>query len=172
MGDENMKTINRVIDICISVLSGIAALALAFLLIGICYSTFSRVVFNKPLSNLVEYSTYSLLYVTFLGSPQILKNKGHINLDILINALPTKVNNILSMVVNVVGAIISACIFCFGYLVVSDNYNFKIKVMDSMGTPQWLLTIVIPLGMFFITIQFIRNFVSDYEEFKKYKKVV
>lgn len=167
-----MKTINRVIDICIMALSSIAALALAFLLVGICYSTFSRVAFNKPLSNLVEYSTYSLLYVTFLGSPQILKNKGHINLDIVTNALPAKVNNILSMGVNVVGTIISACIFYFGYLVLIDNYNFKIKVMDSMGTPMWLLTIVIPVGMFFLTIQFIRNFFSDYNEFKKYKKAV
>ncbi|WP_312813148.1 TRAP transporter small permease [Sedimentibacter sp.] len=167
-----MKTINRVIDICIEALSAIAALSLAFLLIGICYSTFSRVAFNKPLSNLVEYSTYSLLYVTFLGAPQILKNKGHINLDIVTNALPSKVNNILSLCIDVVGAIICACIFYFGLLVVTDNYNFSIKVMDSMGTPMWLLTIVIPVGMFFLVIQFIRNFFNDYDEFKKYKKVV
>ncbi|HCX62490.1 MAG TPA: hypothetical protein DHU59_08640 [Clostridiales bacterium] len=167
-----MKTVNRAIDICIAALSGIAAIALAFLLVGICYSTFSRVAFNKPLSNLVEYSTYSLLYVTFLGAPQILKNKGHINLDIVTNALPAKVNNILSLCIDVVGAIICACIFYFGLLVVTDNYNFNIKVMDSMGTPMWLLTIVIPVGMFFLAIQFIRNFFSDYDEFKKYKKVV
>ncbi|WP_313164878.1 TRAP transporter small permease [Sedimentibacter sp.] len=167
-----MKTINRVIDICIEALSAIAALSLAFLLIGICYSTFSRFALNKPLSNLVEYSTYSLLYVTFLGSPKILKNKGHINLDIVINYLPEKANNVLSMIVNVAGTIISACIFYFGLLVVTDNYNFKIKVMDSMATPMWLLTIVIPVGMFFITIQYVRNFFDDYEKFKKYKKVV
>lgn len=167
-----MKTINRIIDICIAALSGIAAISLAFLLIGICYSTFSRVVFNKPLSNLVEYSTYSLLYVTFLGAPQILKNKGHINLDIVTNALPKKVNNILALIINIVGAVISACIFYFGLLVVTDNYNFKIKVMDSMATPMWLLTIVIPVGMLFLTIQFIRNFFIDYEDFKNYKKTV
>lgn len=167
-----MKTINRVIDICIMCLSGIAALSLAFLLVGICYSTFSRFVFNKPLSNLVEYSTYSLLYITFLGSPQILKNKGHINLDIVTNSLPAKANNILSMVVNVVGTLISACILYFGYLVVKDNFVFKIKVMDSMATPQWLLTIVIPIGMFFLTIQFIRNFFDDLEDYKTLKETV
>lgn len=165
-----MKTINRAIDICIEALSGIAAIALAFLLVGICYSTFSRFALNKPISNLVEYSTYSLLYVTFLGSPKILKNKGHINLDIVTNYLPAKANNILSMVVNVAGTVISAVMFYFGYLVVSDNYNLKIKVMDSMGTPMWILTVVIPVGMFFLTIQFIRNFFGDYNEFKNCKK--
>lgn len=165
-----MKTINKAIDVCIEALSGIAALALAFLLMGICYSTFSRFALNKPLSNLVEYSTYSLIYVTFLGSPKILKNKGHINLDIVTNYLPAKANNILSMVVNVAGTVISAVIFYFGLLVVTDNYNFKIKVMDSMGTPMWLLTVVIPIGMFFITVQYVRNFFDDYKIFKNNNK--
>lgn len=165
-----MKTINRIIDICIEALSALAALALAFLLIGICYSTFSRVALNKPLSNLVEYSTYSLLYVTFLGSPKILKNKGHIYLDIVTNYLPAKVNNVLSMGVNVVGTIISAIMFYYAYLVVSDNYALKIKVMDSMGTPMWLLTIAIPVGMFFITIQYVRNFFDAYKVLKNNNK--
>lgn len=148
------------------ILSGIAAIALGFLLIGICYSTFSRFVFNKPLSNLVEYSTYSLLYITFLGAPQILKNKGHINIDIITNMLSKKTNNILAMIVNVAGAIISGVIFYYGFMIVKDNYIFKVKVMDSMATPQYLLTIVIPVGMFFMTIQFLRNLFDEYNELK------
>lgn len=161
-----MKNLNRIIDICIMILSGIAAIALGFLLIGICYSTFSRFVFNKPLSNLVEYSTYSLLYITFLGAPQILKNKGHINIDIITNMLSKKTNNILAMIVNVAGAIISGVIFYYGFMIVKDNYIFKVKVMDSMATPQYLLTIVIPVGMFFMTIQFLRNLFDEYNELK------
>lgn len=162
-----MKTLNRIIDICMMVLSGIAAVALGFLLIGICYSTFSRFVFNKPLTNLVEYSTYSLMYITFLGAPQILKNKGHINLDIITNMLPEKVNNVLGMIVNIAGALICGVIFYYGGLVASDNFLNKIRVMDSMGTPQYLLTMVIPIGLFFLTIQFIRNFYSDYKKMKE-----
>jgi len=162
-----MKTLNRIIDICIKTLSGIAALSLAFLLVGICYSTFSRFALNKPLSNLVEYSTYSLLYITFLGSPQILKNRGHINLDIITNMLSDNANKILSLVVNIVGAGISGFIFYYASLVVKDNFVYQVKVMDSMATPQYLLTIVIPIGMFFIFIQFIRNFAEEYKTFKK-----
>lgn len=161
-----MKTLNHVIDTCIKVLSGIAALALAFLLVGICYSTFSRFLFNRPLSNLVEYSTYSLLYITFLGSPQILKNRGHINLDIITNMLSDKPSRVLSLIVNVVGAAISGFMFYYATLVVKDNFIYKVKVMDSMATPQYLLTIVIPIGMFFLFIQFIRNFAEEYKNYK------
>ncbi|WP_422484715.1 TRAP transporter small permease [Gudongella sp. DL1XJH-153] len=161
-----MKTINRIIDLCMKTLSIIAALALGFLLLGICYSTLSRVAFNKPLTNLVEYSTYSLMYVTFLGSPEILKNKGHINLDLITTIISEKANRILSMIVNIAGAAISAIIFYYGGLVAIDNFVNNIKIMDSMGTPQYLLTATIPIGMFFMTIQFIRNFYGDFKEHK------
>ena len=159
-----METINKVIDFCMKVLSLIAAIALGFLLLGICYSTLSRVAFNKPLTNLVEYSTYSLVYVTFFGAPEILKKKGHINLDIITTMISEKANRVLSMVVNIAGALISAVITYYGALVAIDNFVNNIKIMDSMGTPQYLLTATIPIGMFFMTVQFIRNFYGDYKE--------
>ena len=158
-----MKTINKAIDVCMKILSMIAAIALGFLLLGICYSTLSRVAFNKPLTNLVEYSTYSLMYVTFFGSPEILKKKGHINLDIVTNAISEKANRVLSMIVNIAGASISGVITYYGGLVAIDNFINNIKIMDSMGTPQYLLTATIPIGMFFMTIQFIRNFYGDFK---------
>ncbi|ETA79505.1 TRAP transporter small permease [Youngiibacter fragilis] len=162
-----MKAINRFIDLCMAALSGVAALALGFLLVGICYSTFSRFLFNRPLTNLVEYATYSLIYITFLSAPQILKARGHIYIDMITNVLPMKANKILGIGVNLVGALISSVIFYYGSLVVKDNYLFKVKVMDSMGTPQFMLTMVIPIGMFFVTIQFIRNLYADYLQLKE-----
>jgi TRAP-type C4-dicarboxylate transport system permease small subunit len=62
---------------------------------------------------------------------------------------------------------ISGIIFYYGSLVVKDNYLFKVKVMDSMGTPQFILTMVIPIGMFFLTIQFVRNLLEDYKQLKE-----
>ncbi len=167
IGGYEMRTINRIIDTCMAALSGIAALALGFLLIGICYSTFSRFIFNKPITSLVEYSTYSLIYITFLSAPQILKARGHIYIDMITNMLSKKGNGILGIVVNLVGAVISAVVFYYGSLVVKDNYLFNVKVMDSMGTPQFMLTMVIPIGMFFVTIQFIRNLYADYLQLKE-----
>ncbi|RQD72671.1 MAG: TRAP transporter small permease [Tindallia sp. MSAO_Bac2] len=161
-----MKSFNKIIDTCINILSAIAAFALGFLLLGICYSTFSRFFFNKPLTNLVEYSSYSLIYITFFGSPKILRNRGHISLDILTNALSKKSNLRLGMFVNVLGAVLSAIITYFGGKVAIDNFVNNIRVMDSMGTPQYLLTMVIPIGMFFMMIQFFRNSVEDYRNLK------
>ena len=161
-----LKGINKAIDFCLIVLSSIAALALGFLLVAICYATFSRFAFNKPLSNLVEYASYSLIYITFLGAPQILKNRGHINLDILTNTLAPKVNLMLSVAVNIAGAVICGVITWISFQVAYGNFVNQIKVMDSMGTPQYLLTMAIPIGMFFMTVQFIRNTAQDFNSLK------
>lgn len=162
-----MKLLNKIVDGCIKVLSGIAGLALGFLLIAICFATFSRFVFNNPMSNLVEYSAYTLLYVTFFGAPGILKERAHINVDIVSNALPKQKQQILTVVVDIIGVIASAAICFYGAQVAIDNFISKIRVMDSMGTPQYLLTMAIPIGMFFMTVQFIRNLAQDWSNLKK-----
>lgn len=162
-----MKFVNKIIDGCISILSAIAALALAFLLVGISYSVFSRFVFNQPLTNLVEYASYSLIYITFFGSPKILRSRGHINIDFLISKLSDKINVVLGIIVNIVGALVSAIVCYYGTLITFDNYVNNIKIMDSMGTPQYLLVMAIPIGMFFMMIQFLRNSKEDYENYKR-----
>lgn len=85
-----MKVFHKVIDTCLNVLATVAGLALGFLLIAICYSTFSRVVFRNPMSNLIEYSAYSLIYITFLGAPWILKQRGHITVDLILEMMSKK----------------------------------------------------------------------------------
>ena len=46
--------INKILDGCILILANIADVALGFLLLGICYAIFSRIVFSRPLAFLME----------------------------------------------------------------------------------------------------------------------
>ena len=60
---------------------------MGFLLLAICYATFTRFAFNDPKSNLIEYSAYALVYVAFLAAPWIQSRRGHINVDMVETAL-------------------------------------------------------------------------------------
>ncbi|MEY8338858.1 TRAP transporter small permease [Lachnospiraceae bacterium 62-35] len=161
-----MQVFNRIIDACLNILAMVAGIALGFLLIAICYSTFSRVVFHDPMSNLIEYSAYSLIYITFLGAPWILKQRGHITVDIILEAMSKKKKLFMNMLTDIAGGIICIVIFWQGCIVTLSNIQDKIKVMDSMGTPQFLLIIVIPIGSFFMAIQFLRNSAEDFKLWK------
>jgi len=164
-----MRVINKIIDTCELALAGVAGAAMGFLLLAICYSTFTRFAFNDPKSNLVEYSAYALVYVAFLAAPWILKNHGHINVDMVEVALPEVGRQILKICTGVMGLVICAIITYYGTIVTISNIQNDIRVLDSMNTPQFMLVGVVPIGCFFLCIQFIRNIAEDVKLLKEAK---
>lgn len=164
-----MRVFNKIMDTCMLALAGVAGLALGFLLLAICFATFSRFAFNNPMSNLTEYSAYCLLYITFLGSPLLLQKRKHINVDIIWMAVKPRVKMVLVVFTDFLGAIISAVICYFSARITISNFVNDIRIMDSMHTPQWLLIIVIPVGALFMMIQFLRNAKEDVDTYKQLK---
>ncbi|HHV63567.1 MAG TPA: TRAP transporter small permease [Peptococcaceae bacterium] len=165
-----MQYINRVIDFIINLMAGIAAVIMAALLVGICYATFSRFVFNEPLARIVELAAYSLIYITFLAAPWLLKQRGHINVDLILLALKGRAKRGLILFTDFIGAILSAVLFYFSYLITLSNFMNNVRIMDSSNTPQYLLLIAIPISSFFLAIQFIRFIKEDIVALKEGKE--
>lgn len=98
-----MKILNRILDSINLFLASIAGIWLGFLLVSICYATFSRFAFNEPHSNLIELSAYGLVFIAFLAAPWLLQERRHINVDIVVNALSQRGKAIMSIVTDVIG---------------------------------------------------------------------
>jgi len=165
-----MYLINRAIDFIINLMAGIAAVIMGILLITICYATFSRFAFNEPLARTVELAAYSLIYITFLAAPWLLRQRGHINVDLILLALKGRAKAALMLFNDIIGMIVSFVLFYFSYLITLSNYTEKVKVMDSSNTPQYLLLIAIPVSFFFLVIQFIRFIKDDVKALKDGKE--
>lgn len=157
-----MQLINRIIDLIMNFLAGIAAMLIGTLLLSISYATFSRYVFNDPKAKIIELSAYSLIYITFLAAPWLLRVRGHISVDLIVIKLKGRVQTGLYLFTDTVGFIITSVLFYFSFQVTMSNYINNIKVMDSMGTPQFLLLLAIPLGSFLMAIQFLRFIKEDF----------
>lgn len=157
-----MRLINKVIDSIINFLAGIAAVLIGALLVSISYATFSRFLFSDPKARIIELSAYSLIYITFLAAPWLLRMRGHINVDLILINLKGKVKTGLYLVNDTVGFIITSVLFYFSYDITMSNYTDNIKIMDSVGTPQFLLLIAIPIGSLFLAIQFLRFIKEDF----------
>lgn len=162
-----MKLLNQILDKINLLLASIAGLWLGFLLVSICYATFSRFAFNNPLSNLIEVSAYGLVFIAFLPAPWLLQHRSHINVDIIVNMLNQRGKNIMNLFTDFAGIVISAVIFYVGLTATISSFTNKIQVMDSMQTPQFLLIISIPIGTFFLALQFLRNLKQDIDALKK-----
>ena len=165
-----MKLANKILDVCTLALAGISGIALGFLLLAICYSTFSRVAFNQPLSFLMEYATYTLIYIAFLSAPWILQQRKHIAVDILVETLNPLKKRVMIAITDAAGVVICVVVTYFGALVAIGNFQRNVLVMDTMGTPQWILVVAVPLGMAFMSLQFLRHFLRGLQEIKSLKR--
>lgn len=151
-----MRVLNKVIDWCIIALAAIAGAVLLFLLLAVCFATVSRALFNEPFAFLIDYASYALLYIAFLGAPWLLSKRGHINIDMVINALPPKAKKIWQAVLDLVLAFTCIVIGVIGFQLTKSNFVNNVIISDFLNTPQWVLLISVPLGSFFTAVEAIR----------------
>lgn len=150
----------NVIDVVMNVMAYIAAILTAFLTIAISYATISRFFFGQPMAWVVEISCYSLVYITFLAAPWLLREDGHVKIDLIPNLLPPEKQSRLKIVVCILGLTASIILLIFGYRITLSNYLSNVITMDILRIPKYLLLIVIPFGSFFLVLQFLRDLLN------------
>ena len=151
-----MRTINKIIDWCILVLAAIAGVVLLFMLLAICFSTVTRKLFNMPFAFLIDYASYSLLYIAFLGAPWLLSRRGHINIDLVINAMKPGFRRYWQVGLDIVLAFTCMVVAVISFIITKTNFVNGVIISDFLSTPQWVLMICVPLGSFFTAVEAIR----------------
>lgn len=158
-----MKTLNKILDKCNLILAAIAGVVILLLILFVCFSTLSRYLFNKPYAFLTDYSTYSLLFIAFLGAPWLMQQRGHTNIDLIPNMLSVQKRHKWMGCIEILVAVISAVVTYVGTLVTMDAIRNNTRLTDTFGTPKWILLICIPIGCFFLVLTSIRCAVEDFK---------
>lgn len=105
----------------------------------------SRKVFNNSLPWCNEVARYSFLWVVFVGAAVMLKEEGHIAIDIALTATPKKIKNILLLLNNICITIFLALLTVMGVrLVISTNGSLS----SALRLPiNLILYLGMPIGM-------------------------
>jgi len=139
----------------------IAAVLMALIMIAIAYATISRYFFGNPMAWVVEVSSYSLLYITFLAAPWLLRQDAHVKVDLVLNKLKPKSQSALNLFNNAIGVAIAVILLVFGFKMTLNNYREGIVVMNILRTPQYMLLVIIPVGTFFLAIEFLKKMLYE-----------
>lgn len=136
-------------------LASLAAVILVLATLMVFAEIISRLLFDHSLIWTVEISGYSLLYMTFLGAPYLLEKNRHVTIDLIANAITGLPGRVLGTLVNVFGALICIYFAWYALQVTIDQYQFDIRVTSVLRPSRYLLTMVVPLSMFLLSVQFI-----------------
>ncbi len=154
MSSEKGK-LHRLLDFLNSVMAGMAATMVIFMMLAISYSVIMRYLFSRPIAWIVEISSYLMLYITFLGTAWLLRREGHVEIDLFTGHLSPKRRAVLRSVTSVGGAIVGFVLTWKGILITIDYFRRGVMAMDILNTPQYLLMAIIPVGGFLLMIEFI-----------------
>lgn len=149
-----LKKINDFIVDGMAVIAGIILLLTMFL---ISYSILVRFFAESPMPWVMEVSTYALLYITFLGAPWLLKHNGHVGVDLIVGRLTKGKQAAMELFTSSIGLIVCVVVFWFGLMATLDALSRNIMIINMLAIPRYQLLAVIPLGGFFMVVEFAKR---------------
>lgn len=133
----------------------VAAILLFVMIAIVSYSVIGRRFFGLPGAWAVELSEYTMLYLTFLLAPWVLRQDGHVSVDILVSRLSPRIRFLFSLITGLAAAIACLVLFWFSLEVAVESYQRGIILRKMLQVPQYVLLAVIPLGSLFLFLRFV-----------------
>lgn len=134
----------------------LAGLLLLFMMFSICYEVIFRFFLFNPPCWVTEISEYILLYTTYLGATWVLRQDGHVKVDILLSRMGDRHQEIMNILNSLLCSVTNLVLVWYGGAVTLEYFRKGIPVIKSLSVPKYILLVVIPLGSLMLSIQFIR----------------
>jgi len=135
----------------------IAAALIAAGVLVVCHMVFVRYVLNQNTIWQTDFTTYSLVAATFIGSPYLLLTRGHVNVDVLPYYLGEKARYALALF---------AALMSFGFCAVMTYLTFQFWfeawdnnwASDTMWRARlWIPYASMPIGLGLLSLQYIAS---------------
>jgi TRAP-type C4-dicarboxylate transport system permease small subunit len=148
--------LTRAYDGLLNAMAALAAASMPVMALAVTYEVVMRYVFNDPTIWAVDLSEYIMLYATFLAAPWLVREGGHIRIEALLSLLSPRNQHMLGVVAAIISAAVAAVLCWQGLDATLDAYTRGVIIARSWRVPRWIVWALIPVGSFFITIEFIR----------------
>jgi len=149
--------IAKYFDRTITALVFLAGVLLITSMLLVNYEVFMRYFLNYSAAWVIEVCELILLFITFLGAAWLLKEEGHVTVDIVHSHLNQKMGTALDIGTSILALV--ACLVLTWYSAAStvDHFQREATLVRSLTLPKGMLLIVIPIGLLTVSIQFFRR---------------
>jgi TRAP-type C4-dicarboxylate transport system permease small subunit len=151
----DLKRFNRAVETGENILASAAMVILSLIICSVCLEIVMRYFLNRPLVWVVEMTEYGLLYVSFLGAAWLLRQGGHVQVDILIDILNLRWQKRCAIFSAAMGLAVSTILTVFGVIATIDHLVRGIYKPTVLEFPTGVVLIAVPLGSFFLSVRFL-----------------
>ncbi len=135
----------------------VAALTLVWLMVAVVLSVLMRNFGLQPWSWLFVSTEYGMFYLTLLGAPWLVREKGHVHIELLTAALPPTMLQVVSRLVALLCVLACAVLAWKGFdLVMTQIERGSTDTRGGYFIPRWILTSAYPICFGLMAIEFFR----------------
>lgn len=151
------SAVSGIFDNVVEYFGYLSAAILVLIAIFISADVILRYTINKPLMWVFEATEYALLFITFLAAAYVLREEGHVKLDLVLNVMGKRSRSVFNAVMSLVMAAV-----CLVTTWSSVNYTLYLYQNDVMiikyyTIPQYTIYFIIPVGFFLLFIQSLKR---------------
>jgi len=153
-----LKTFAMVFDRIVDFLAWFVVGLTSFMMFAICSEVIMRYFLQRPSKWVVDSSGFILVYITFLGTTWLLKEEGHVNIEIALQYMSPRARALVNGITSVVAMFFCLAFAYYGALTTWDHFQRGAGTGSvSIDIPKAVLLVVIPIGFFLLSIQFLRR---------------
>lgn len=134
-----------------------AVVCLGLISLAFCYEVVARYAFNAPTVWANPIVSYLLCAMIFLAMPEMTRTAQHININILIDAVPPRASRWMWIFVRLIGC--AACLLgaWFTGTETVAQFTSSIQTISFYPIQKWIVSIFIPYGLLSAGVYFLRQ---------------
>jgi TRAP-type C4-dicarboxylate transport system permease small subunit len=146
-----------IFDRTLDVMVVFAGALLAFAVLSVSAAIASRYFLGYPLGWVNEINSYILLYIPFLVGAWVLREEGHVIIDILLERLNPRNQSLINIITSMVSAVVCFILAWYGAVDTWDLFQTNYFTPTQLELPKWIISVIIFIGSFFLFVQFLRR---------------
>lgn len=151
-----MQTLGRLYLWVLYGMAGVAGAMLVWLMISVVTSVTLRNLGFQPFAWLFTSSEYAILYMTMLGAPWLVREKGHVHIELITAALPDGARRVVSRTVAVTCVAVCVTLAWKGGELMLTNIERNDLDVRAYYFPKWILTAAFPISFGLMAVEFAR----------------
>ncbi|MBE1297741.1 MAG: TRAP transporter small permease subunit [Rhodobacteraceae bacterium] len=151
-----MPPLSKAYDAFLNAMAIISGATLVWLMVSVVTSVLMRNLGLQPFAWLFTSGEYGLLYMTMLGAPWLVRERGHVHIELVTSALPEGPRSLVSRFVALLCVLVCVLLAWKGVELFLKNIERGDYDTRAYYYPRWLLTIAFPISFGLMAIEFSR----------------
>ncbi|MFH1113305.1 MAG: TRAP transporter small permease [Pseudomonadota bacterium] len=163
-----MQGFVRIWDLVVDVITALAGILLWVQMIVVNIEVVARYA-GRPTTWAAEISSLLVLWIPFMAAAWVLRNEGHVKMDLIIERLGPATQAMVSFITSLMGVVVMLIVAWAGLMTTIDCIGTRTPSMLML--PKAPLIGIIFVGSLMLAIQFLIRASADFHRWKTGKSV-